>query len=132
MKKQLQLFLRKWILNPDRRYVLFIGISFGLAFLIPILGWNPLLLLWIVNGCLSYKEAKSNSIKIFNAVLVLLFGVIIYKYQGKDYPFYVNGQTGKITGSTPVSKKKVIAYGSTVFAVVWMALSFLIGIMEAL
>lgn len=56
----------------------------------------------------------------------------IYKYQGKDYPFYVNGQTGKITGSTPVSKKKVIAYGSTVFAVVWMALSFLIGIMEAL
>ena len=76
MKKQLQLFLRKWILNPDRRYVLFIGISFGLAFLIPILGWNPLLLLWIVNGCLSYKEAKSNSIKIFNAVLVLLFGVL--------------------------------------------------------
>ena len=51
-------------------------ISFGLAFLIPILGWNPLLLLWIVNGCLSYKEAKSNSIKIFNAVLVLLFGVL--------------------------------------------------------
>jgi len=76
MKKQLQLFLRKWILNPDRRYVLFIGISFGLAFLIPILGWNPLLLLWIVNGFLSYKEAKSNSIKIFNAVLVLLFGVL--------------------------------------------------------
>ena len=53
MKKQLQLFLRKWILNPDRRYVLFIGISFGLAFLIPILGWNPLLLLWIVNVFLS-------------------------------------------------------------------------------
>ena len=42
----------------------------------------------------------------------------IYKYQGKDYPFYVNGQTGKITGSTPVSRKKVVAYGGTVFAAV--------------
>lgn len=56
----------------------------------------------------------------------------IYKYQEKDYPFYVNGQTGKIIGSTPVSRKKVLAYGGTVFAAVWMALSFLIGIMEIL
>lgn len=56
----------------------------------------------------------------------------LYRYQGKEYPFYVNGQTGKIIGSTPVSKKKVLAYGGTVFAVVWMALAFLIGIMEIL
>lgn len=76
MKKQLQIFFRKWVLNPDCRYILFMGISFGLAFLIPILGWNPLLLLWIVNGCLGYKEARFNSIKIFNAVLVLLFGLL--------------------------------------------------------
>ncbi len=53
----------------------------------------------------------------------------IYRYQGKEYPFYMNGQTGKITGTTPVSKKKVIAYGGTVFVTVWMALSFLAGIM---
>ena len=56
----------------------------------------------------------------------------IYKYQGKNYEFYVNGQTGKIIGSTPVSRKKVIAYGCTVFAAVWAALSFLIGIMEVI
>ncbi len=55
-----------------------------------------------------------------------------YTYKDKEYPFYVNGQTGKIIGSTPVSKKKVLAYGGTVFAAVWMALSFLIGIMEIL
>lgn len=54
----------------------------------------------------------------------------LYKYQGKDYDFYVNGQTGKIIGSTPVSKKKVLAYGSTVLGAVWIALSFLMGIME--
>ena len=56
----------------------------------------------------------------------------IYKYQEKEYPFYVNGQTGKIIGSTPVSKKKVLAYGGTVFAAIWMALSLAIGILEIL
>ena len=32
-----------------------------------------------------------------------------YTYDGKDYPFYVNGQTGKIVGEVPVSKKKALA-----------------------
>ncbi len=56
----------------------------------------------------------------------------LYRYQEKDYYFHVNGQTGKITGSTPVSKKKVLSYGVTVFAVVWMMLVFLIGILEVI
>lgn len=73
--------------------------------------------------CLSRKEANYALLPVWR---------YIYKYQEKDYPFYVNGQTGKIIGSTPVSRKKVLAYGGTVFAAVWMALSFLIGIMEIL
>lgn len=73
--------------------------------------------------CLSRKEANYALLPVWR---------YIYKYQEKDYPFYVNGQTGKIIGSTPVSWKKVLAYGGTVFAAVWMALSFLIGIMEIL
>ncbi len=56
----------------------------------------------------------------------------IYKYQNKEYEFYVNGQTGKIIGSTPVSKKKVVVYGSTVFAVVWIGLTLLMKIMEVI
>lgn len=52
----------------------------------------------------------------------------LYKYQEKDYDFYINGQNGKIVGSTPVSKKKVLAYGGTVFAATWMALSLILGI----
>lgn len=52
----------------------------------------------------------------------------LYKYRDKDYNFYVNGQTGKIIGSTPVSKGKMLAYGATVFAVVWMMISFILGI----
>ncbi|NLL77979.1 MAG: hypothetical protein GX235_12175 [Clostridiales bacterium] len=56
----------------------------------------------------------------------------LYKYKDKDYDFYVNGQTGKIIGSTPVSKAKVLSYGATVFVFAWMALSFIIGILEVI
>lgn len=40
----------------------------------------------------------------------------IYTYNGQDYPFYVNGQTGKIVGEPPVSRKKVFAYTGTLWA----------------
>lgn len=53
-----------------------------------------------------------------------------YRYRDKDYDFYINGQTGKIVGTTPVSKKKVLVYGGTVFAVLWAALSLLLHIVE--
>lgn len=56
----------------------------------------------------------------------------IYKYKDVDYEFYVNGQTGKIIGTTPISKKKIWAYGGTVFAALWMALSLLIHIVEVM
>lgn len=54
----------------------------------------------------------------------------IYKYRDKEYPFYVNGQTGKIVGSTPVEKKKVLSYGGTVFVLVWMILYLVARIAE--
>ncbi len=40
----------------------------------------------------------------------------LYRYQDTDYPFYVNGQTGKIVGSAPISVKKVWAYAGTLWA----------------
>lgn len=39
----------------------------------------------------------------------------MYKYKEQDYPFYVNGQTGKIVGTPPVSTKKVWAYAGTLW-----------------
>lgn len=47
-----------------------------------------------------------------------LLPVWVYRYTYKDqeYPFYVNGQTGKIIGKTPVSSAKVWAYGATLWA----------------
>lgn len=39
-----------------------------------------------------------------------------YTYNEKEYPFYVNGQTGKIVGEAPVSKGKAWAYTGTLWA----------------
>ena len=52
--------------------------------------------------------------------------------EDREYEFHVNGQTGKIIGAVPVSKKKVLAYGGTVFAVLWAALSLLLHIAEVI
>lgn len=41
----------------------------------------------------------------------------IYRYKDQDYPFYINGQTGKIVGKVPVSKAKVLAYSATVWGI---------------
>lgn len=38
-----------------------------------------------------------------------------YTYKDKTYPFYINGQTGKMTGNPPISMAKVVGYGATVF-----------------
>lgn len=40
----------------------------------------------------------------------------IYHYKGQEYPFYVNGQTGKIVGTAPFSSAKFAAYAGTLWA----------------
>ncbi len=53
----------------------------------------------------------------------------LYRYRGKTYAFHINGQTGKVVGTTPVSRGKVLAYGASVFVIVAaicrLALNFL-------
>lgn len=45
----------------------------------------------------------------------------VFNYQGVDYKFHVNGQTGKVVGKTPISKGRVLAYGATVFGMLFAA-----------
>jgi hypothetical protein len=40
----------------------------------------------------------------------------VYTYNNKEYPFYVNGQTGKIVGTAPVSPGRVWLYAGTLWA----------------
>lgn len=49
-----------------------------------------------------------------------------YKYGGKIYKYYVNGQSGKVIGTTPVSREKVLAYGTTVGLVVYGILKLIV------
>lgn len=50
----------------------------------------------------------------------------IYRYGEQDYPFYVNGQTGKIVGTAPISAKKVWAYAGTLWVCLAIILSFFV------
>lgn len=56
----------------------------------------------------------------------------LYRYRGKTYQFHVNGQTGKVIGTTPVSMGKVCAYGISVFAIVTTICSLAIRALEIL
>lgn len=46
-----------------------------------------------------------------------------YSYNGQDYPFYINGQNGKIVGEAPLSKKKALAYSLTAFGICYALLT---------
>jgi hypothetical protein len=55
-----------------------------------------------------------------------------YRYKEQDYPFYVNGQTGKIVGTAPLSPQKVWAYAGTLWgclAVIFLCCNLLVGIL---
>ncbi len=54
----------------------------------------------------------------------------IYKYKEQLYPFYINGQTGKIIGKVPISGKKVWAYGATLWGCL-TAIILLLGVICA-
>lgn len=41
-------------------------------------------------------------------------------FQGKDHIFLVNGQTGKVVGQTPVSRKKQLLFGAAVFLGIYL------------
>lgn len=56
----------------------------------------------------------------------------VYKYQNKFYRFYVNGQNGKVVGETPVSKKKVFAYGTSMAALIFLGIKLLMMFLEVL
>lgn len=77
-----------------------------------------------IKGYSSLKPAYRNIAAPSPDTEFALLPVWVYRYiyKEKEYPFYVNGQTGKIIGSTPVSKAKVWAYGATLWACLTIAL----------
>ena len=52
--------------------------------------------------------------------------LLFTKYNGKDYLFAVNGQTGKAVGEVPVSSGKMLGFFLICFAVLTVIL-YLVG-----
>lgn len=54
----------------------------------------------------------------------------LYTYQGKEYVYYINGQSGKVIGKAPFSVGKMVACSSAVFLLAllaaWLILSFML------
>ena len=49
-----------------------------MAFLIPLTGWNPILLLWETDLYFSYRKSTNKKIKIFYAVAIALLAMLIF------------------------------------------------------
>lgn len=64
--------IMKYITDIDYRRKMTPVITFLLILLIPCTGWNLLLLYWIVNEYISYKQAKVLWIKCINFIIGLL------------------------------------------------------------
>ncbi len=85
------------------------------------------------NACRKYVEGRSRNVKV-NTRLEGLMGqpvllpvwVLAYQYKGELYRFLVNGQTGRHTGTAPVSWQKILMVIAIVLLVI-LGVLFLIG-----
>ena len=55
----------------------------------------------------------------------------LYTYRGKEFEYYINGQTGKVIGEAPFSKGKLVIYSGAIFILamlgMWLLFHVLIG-----
>lgn len=56
----------------------------------------------------------------------------VYRFNQKNYVFYVNGQTGKAIGSPPISKKRVATLSALLFGSVLFCLEMLVLLLGVL
>ena len=85
---------------------------------------------YLRSTCAGYASLSPNQETVDITGSKISYGLLpvwryLYEYNGKEYPFYVNGQTGKIVGAAPISKKKVCAYSVTFGALITLLLGIL-------
>lgn len=67
----------KWFLTPNHRYYIFTLLSIGLIFLFPLVGWNPILIFWIINACLAYREQKLSKIRFVHIAIAFILIILV-------------------------------------------------------
>ena len=80
-------------ISPERRYYVFTILSFVLLFLLPYAGWTPVLIVWVINACLGYREKKDSPIRFVHVAVGVVCGVlailnIIMGILNKAYALY--------------------------------------------
>ncbi len=78
------------------------------------------------------EQKEINNIELKNSFALLPVWVYTYKYAGKNYTYYVNGQTGEAIGKVPISIARAIKYTILVFALIFLALVSIISFLEVL
>lgn len=91
----------------------------------------------LMNSVIGYSTLSTNertvNTSLNNADFALLpVWQYTYAYGGKDYRYYVNGVTGKVIGITPVSVKKVAAYGATFALIIGLIAELAISMLGGL
>ena len=63
---------RLWIKDPTARHKVFFLLAIILLLLVPLLGWNPLLLLWGMELIVLFWNSRERSLRIFYALMALV------------------------------------------------------------
>lgn len=74
------------------------------------------------------QDKKLTATNVGNEYVLLPVWKYIYSYRGKQYEYYINGQTGKVVGEAPKSTAKMIAYPTTIFILLTLGLAMLMSI----
>ena len=94
---------------------------------------NSIMMNSMTGYSLSKPEVNTQTMQQGKTEFVLLpVWKYIYFHEGKFYDYYVNGESGKVIGEIPVSRKKVFIYGLTCAALWGIILDAILGLLGGL
>lgn len=70
--------MRKWVKKMNQKYNLTMWLNIIFAFLIPVLGWNPLLILFIINLIVNYKHTYHMVVKGIYILLICILFILMF------------------------------------------------------
>lgn len=77
-----------------------------------------------------HKQMDHEEKKVYYAFLPVW--KYVYRFRKKDYVFYVNGQTGKVIGAPPISKKRAATLSAALFVSLCFCLEMLVWLLEVI
>ncbi|HZK33803.1 MAG TPA: DNA helicase PriA [Bacillota bacterium] len=79
-----------------------------------------------INGYSSttIKNKQVNFCEVVDNYAMLPVYLLVNKYKDKSHTFIINGQTGKVSGETPIDKKKQFLFAAGIFAATWIVAVF--------